>query len=408
LHKQILRLDPEPVGGGAVVIMQDADDWRCRPIICRRYAGVQGTQSVYPTEVRMVMVAGEITNQVNVRTKVYTDCMSVVSATNKPRITHLTKDNAMGVHLGMITMMRNSMLDLHHVKAHADAKMASEWTRSQWGNFIADNVAAGRYNHPLMPRNIVVEECSMYDAEDWFRKSNRIYLVGKDGLALSQPINTLVSKNRINKYFSERAAVSQNVDRTRWVEPTIKLATRAASSLSYQYMQLRLRYDKSYHGGNERRDGGEGLCPLCGEEDSLSHIAAHCQNRESAAIRKVCNRKILKLKAKMPPDEMTFITALSSSAVSKPDQGWTGVLSKDTVAELGILATRFTPDQVKKMKTAAVAVIKMRQEALGNMWRARARQVREEAVVVGRRRTLPVSGDNGIALGDYFPRDGVG
>jgi hypothetical protein len=338
--------------------------------------------------------------------------MSVVTATRKKNRQHITRDKPMGTHLAMISDMRQRNMQLAHVKAHADEKDSYMWSQQTWGNFIADNAAAGRLDHRLMPSNIIYENYQMLDSEKWFRANTPYYITHNSGLHISRSIMSLVSEKRIQRYLNNRATISNNADRSRWVNTTVKLAAKAATSLPHKYMNFRLRYDKSYHGGNQRRDGQEGLCPLCNLPDSLNHIAQHCHNPHSDRIRYAYQKRIEDTIDDFDDDERPFLNKLNDIAVTSPEQGWTGMYSATSVDSVQELAAAFDPSQVRFLKKALKSIVADRQQALGHMWKARNRQAREIGLDPPRRTNISPRRRSGnktrVVTHGYLPRDGIG
>jgi hypothetical protein len=296
----------------------------------------------------------------------------------------------MAIELGIIARYRrDGVFTLEHVKSHADEALAGGWTRQQWGNFLADNVAAGRYTHPMMvPLDLEIIEVPMELSEYPVTSTAGWYLEGQDGAPITRTLSSIVSRARISRYLLDRVPVSRHVDRTRWVRPTVTLSAKAAAGLDAPYMNNRLMFDKVYHGGNRARDGGDGACDLCGAEDSLSHIAGACTQRDLVRIRRSVERKVTSVVGEHPA-ATTVLNAVRRATMRHPDMGWTGMLSSAVVDSMAAVCATLTPVQVAVARAAVLKVTKARRKGLALLWKTRARVVAAAAVAERRRPARP-------------------
>jgi hypothetical protein len=373
-QNKVFMLSASPRAAGAVVFLEDNDEWMLKKIVCYRYVGLEDVDSVYPVEVRMVLAAGDMADQLGGGVRVFTDCNSIVQATKRISRKLLTRDNAMAVELGIIARYRHeSVFHLEHVKSHPEEALADSWSRQQWGNFVADSVAAGRFTHPMLARlNVDIIEVPMGLSEYPVTSTAGWYLEGEDGAPVTRTLASIVSRAKIKKYLNDRVLVSKHVDPTRWVDPTVSLSAKAAVGLEAPFMNNRLMFDKVYHGGNRGRDGGDDTCDLCGERDSLSHIAGVCTQRDLVRIRRSVERKVTSITGQHPA-AIPVLNAVRRVAAQHPDMSWTGMFSSAVVGSLSGVCATLSPIQVAVAKSAVLKVTKARREGLALLWKTRAR-----------------------------------
>ena len=181
-----------------------------------------------------------------------------------------------------------------HVRAHPEVRKPdrSTWTHDDWGNFIADRVAAkdwsGLSRAGLNVRSITVSAPTvlrdLLGPDQW-------YLSSHDGTPLPfTGLREAINNHRLRKYLSDRDAYrAQRKAPPKWYSNTMQFAARTADlqhmTIGQRAVAVRRIWDKGWHGGNRCKDkrlipGSKPYhdaeaCDLCGEPDSANHWHHH-------------------------------------------------------------------------------------------------------------------------------------
>jgi hypothetical protein len=279
--EKVFQLPPSQlVGGGAVVMINDIENWRNEPILCTRYKlGGNLVPSVYPIEGMMVYQACQRLKQYGSGGTIYTDCESVVKASDESKRGSV-KDCGIINLLREIRQARTSGIKIQHIRAHAERRSESIfWSSEEWGNYIADRVAEGDYYNPnFAGLELIIDEKELWEStEELFTKHWHITI---DGHPIVTTLRSLVSKKRMDIYLKHRQETGES---KRWVDSTLQLSVKATKSIEHGAV-TNLRFDKFYEMNRAKyQDPGE-PCKFCGKEVSLEHLLT-CESIEQNTIR---------------------------------------------------------------------------------------------------------------------------
>ena len=243
-----------------------------------------------------------------------------------------------------------------HVRAHPEVRKPdrSTWTHDDWGNFIADRVAAkdwsGLSRAGLSVRSITVSAPTvlrdLLGPDQW-------YLSSHDGTPLPfTGLREAINNHRLRKYLSDRDAYrAQRKAPPKWYSNTMQFAARTADlqhmTIGQRAVAVRRIWDKGWHGGNRCKDKrlipgskpyhDSEACDLCGEPDSANHWHHRCLHGPSADIR---TQVLAKFHDQVTSYSDTPFAALATALEhllltdSDPACIWTGNLNDHQLAPL--------------------------------------------------------------------------
>jgi hypothetical protein len=173
------------------------------------------------------------------------------------------------------------------------------WTIDDWGIFIADYAAAGRWKELQdLHIQITIQNISAQEAYSSTVTAGQWYWGNQDGLPVEVlSLKDVVAKHRMPKYLDDRDDNRMGDGRPAYWRGIplehIALAFDIAKGTIGSIMRLiRIIFDKGWHGGNRRKGFPNGLeqdlagrCEICLRQDSQYHWLSECCYPEATAIR---------------------------------------------------------------------------------------------------------------------------
>jgi hypothetical protein len=347
--EKVFQLPPSQlVGGGAVVMINNIENWRNEPVFCTRYKlGTNLVPSVYPIEGMMVYQACQRLKQFGGGGTIFTDCESVVKASDESKRGSV-KDCGIVNLLRGIRQARTSGIKIQHIRAHAERRSESVfWSSEEWGNYIADRVAEGDYYNPnFAGLELIIDEKELWEStKDLFTKHWHLTI---DGHPIVTTLRSLVSKKRMDIYLKWR---HENGISKRWIDSTLQLSVKVTKSIDHGAI-TNLRFDKFYEMNRAKYQNPGDPCKFCGKEISMEHLFA-CESNEQSSIRmqyeyktrcvteeeEICNPVVHKV--------MEILRKLETIV---PVQVATSVFSKQTVQQITELFDDMSDKDIKLLK----------------------------------------------------------
>ena len=298
------------------------------------------------------------------RPHIVTDCQSLVH-----RIQHLAGGSVEAQRLhyvnpyySQIPMRRNGsehglyirfLLD-HHMdyflrwqKAHAErysSKPMHQWSISQFGNFIADQIASGRETTARSHlRSLVIHRMA---PSQLLASTNRFKIISSDGspfLGSPGDIVKAACKQSLKAYFLQRAHKRVHGYRE-FVDLQWPLAGRILTKIPQEYHRFAMSiiYDKLPHGAFLAKIASRGAshdpvdCPLCqpATQDSQDHMFQSCHHPSLQTIRAEMSRALYHLIDPSSPDQYILRSHIDALLVPTPDH-------LDARALIGLLPTQY-------------------------------------------------------------------
>jgi hypothetical protein len=179
--------------------------------------------------------------------------------------------------------MRDSECMVKHVYGHPERRHRglpqSSWSEEQRGIYVADRVAGGEDMCQSIGDSQIMNWLS-------FRMQLRLLV---NGTVLIEDCLKLHETRMVDTYLADRdrsRAESVPPRPPRWAGTTTTLMS-AMYKGKPPGQSMRMCFDKTWHGGNKWKGGGDSSCSLCtGNMESQKHILRECRH-EMRVIRRV-------------------------------------------------------------------------------------------------------------------------
>ena len=297
----------------AIIIKDDTSNWKRKPVIAVHIDQGQSLRpdSVYSLEFLALAGALQLSQHSPDLLDVASDAKSIIELlpNRRNRLQNVTKD-----HHYLLQCIDNALHSgarlPYHVAGHAERRKPAKnaqgcygdtWTKDDWGNWIADRVAASDYDtltsHGIRLTLITVQARDIYDS---LAAPGQWYIGDKDGRpVLPAGVTTVAAESLATLYHQERDAFRIKGGRDPMWE-TDSTMTHAAeifqlrrASASHASTKTRIIYNKGFHGGNRAKDdsltpeekSNIGACILCQQPDSQDHWLHTCPHSTVDKIR---------------------------------------------------------------------------------------------------------------------------
>ena len=288
---------------GGLVMMADSLDWWKDVRILRVVGGADiGATSAYTMETLMATLSMILSRSRGQRELTASDCKAAVST-----LSHAEEKGRKASATHMLLLDAAASADLagapvpRWVRSHPERRLVDKtlWTIDDWGIFIADYAAAGRWKELQdLHIHITIQNISAQEAYSSTVTAGQWYWGNQDGLPVEVlSLKDVVAKHRMPKYLDDRDDNRMGDGRPAYWRGIplehIALAFDIAKGTIGSIMRLiRIIFDKGWHGGNRRKGFPNGLeqdlagrCEICLRQDSQYHWLSECCYPEATAIR---------------------------------------------------------------------------------------------------------------------------
>jgi hypothetical protein len=270
------------------------------------------------------------------------------------------------------------------------------WSDDQWGNFIADRVAEGDVDNPLLRNiDIQVEDKPMKDAFRPILLSGWHIMEGDQ--LLVKPIRSIVPIKRFENYVANRDKDRADPDK-KWQGSTMELAVKASATVLPRAAVHSIMFDKSFELNSVKYGADAEKCVLCGQDESLAHllecksdIQAGHRTRMRRAVRNVTEQEELE-----NPNIYHAMNRLRELELLAPVQAATSVFTKHSVAFLKEAFECLSEQEVKVCKKLLIRRGKIQMTMLVNMYIARSKKTLQNVVLP------PTTVINRVSPTDFF------
>ena len=287
--------------------------------------------SVFPMELISIVAALRLTKGVMGLRKLYSDSKAALTLLAKPDWLPYwsRKDNLAVLQAGV---MLSKGRTLEHVRSHVEQRKPSRssWLPSEWGNWIADKIASG-VEASLDGYEVrwVEVKCSKILSD--ICEDGMWHLTALDGVvALASPEKTIMCVNN-SEYLekrdyehAKRLNLSVDPPALYWRDASVAFAAKAWGmahrSIPMAARAQRVIFDKLWFSWNVAKGvpGTEVVCPLCGQDDSLSHLIQRCPAASCAIIRNEGIEAIDELAILLDPASKWLSNTLVQMATTNP------------------------------------------------------------------------------------------
>ena len=287
---------------------------------------------------------------------ILSDCEAAIGAISTSIIYSPTPE------LGMITESRNQPgKKVRWTGGHPERRNAMiKWTDSDWGNHLADRVAAGE--HP--PEIKEVETIPLSSYVEKLQSSYNHWHIRKHGSAFLGSITHLAAATLSFQYYQQRdAARIKSGKPAEWFFHTAALS-QAARKTSGLTMRQKASWTRILLKKLWLHIQSPLNCPVCNEADTLDHWIIHCRDCTITAIREKTLVTIDKIPAMIPTDIALKKSILRLARTSPaPFRLWCGNLS---IADATEIAKTFPdlPQYHKNWSDMLIQVIRQLQLGL--------------------------------------------
>ena len=388
----------------AIILKDDTADWRTKPILAVHIANGADLEpeSVYTME--YLALAGAMQLSVFNIDRIHATGSDAKSVLQQLEHRRQRLQNVFHDHHYLLQCIDNALYSgapmPYYVQSHAENRKSAKdsdgcyglsWNKDDWGNWIADRVAAKDYDilrkHKLNIRHITIDARDLYTA---LKYAGQWYIGYQNGRPVLPKGAASVIYSSLNaQYLVERDEFRlKRGDLPKWVRDSsmphsamVYRLTRAGAAIAS--MKSRIIFDKGYHGGNrakndrltdsERTKTRE--CVLCGLPDSQDHWLHSC---DFPACRKIraevltdLNKKLLdyrELSALHRQLGQGFKDVLTTTA--EPARIWTGNWSTCQIASLSAMYnTELTRDlEMSKLEAILGPLERILADGAINLW----------------------------------------
>ena len=351
----------------AIIIKDDSSMWRRKPVIALHISDGHelDPQSVYTMEYLALAGALQLSSTDGRLLNIGSDAESVVNLLPKrcKKLNHITKDHHYLLQCADNFLHRGAQLP-YAVESHAETRKPQKdahgrygqtWTKDDWGNWLADRVAAEDYDilsqHGINVIQFRIKATTMYDL---LLSHGQWYLGDRNGKPIPPAgLDDIAARHLATAYHQERDEYRIRDGRVpMWehnstMEHAAEVYQLQSASSSKASTITRVIYNKGYHGGNRAKDSklqpeGKiriGKCLLCQHQDSQDHWLHHCPNRVLTKIREDIltniNRHLTDNRSKGPlSNQLGLAFKHILTTTSEPHRIWTANWSRDQIALL--------------------------------------------------------------------------
>jgi len=375
------------VATAAVVIMRAGDKWRDEPVVTVRVLeGGKYVDNAYPMEMTGVVLAHMIAKDIGWPYTINTDCEGLFKTltSSKEARDFTRRDNCVLLQAG-----KQGKENLRWVRAHPERTGKSEqaWSKDEWGIFLADRAAAGKYDQ--WPSDILAMKFSVKMEEvlaNQVKERQWIWVDDKDC-----PITDTVSKRVKKARMEEYLVVRDRLRAVRDKEPKWKgtCALFAAHQFEMRGMDVgeraraaRLVWDKGFHGGNINKYGilGSAECVMCGEEDGARHWMVECQHPDCVVLREDARQQLETNLSEINNEdgkERALMECMWDMAMEHKDADriWTGLWGQSLGQEIEgkVQIGTVCWDEVMRLQGAAMTVGRILAKTATALWELKER-----------------------------------
>ena len=304
--------------------------------------------------------------------RVLTDCQSLVKWINKPRprMSHTSATTLLGV---ARDLSRSTATPVGYCKAHVERRTrdVADWTFEETGNYLADRAASGDETailelYPqahIISESILTASLELLDQADW-------HLTLTSGSPCTPSLRAAQQAAHSKEYTRLRDS-RHNDDDPLWKHASVQHAAAVWGLTHLSQVQRaranRIIYNKHWFPWNTARYGltfddiiNDGLCPLCGELDSLAHLIFLCNDVTCRRVRRYGRRTVERVMETYDTTETGGDMNVAMNAViwNGPfASAWTGVWHQHQrdrlIVELDRVQSPLMVDNKIKQKRAA-------------------------------------------------------
>ena len=298
--------ETDTLSSASIILKDESPQWKTHPVyIIHIHDGAAlQAQSAYTMEFVALAAALKIQQSGCTTMPIGSDANSIITLLphRHHRLKQCMSNNAIPLQCADNCLHNGCPMPVH-VESHPERRKPgdkSDWTNSDWGNFIADRAAALDYTtlHSLGidTRTIHVPAKDIYNG---LLQDNQWYI----GYANGDPVLPHGLAHHIEELDFKKYLQDRDNHRTNRSEPpfwtnnslryTCNVFRTSSTPMSSLPPLCRLIYDKHWHGRNRRKDDAlssqeqeeTGKCILCNSPDSQEHTFQHCTHKHLVALR---------------------------------------------------------------------------------------------------------------------------
>ena len=396
----------------SIIIKDDSHNWKSKPVLAiyiDEGSGI-GSDSVFTME--YLALAGALQATVASEGRLHatgSDAKSVLDVLTgrRQRLQAVTKDHHFLLQCVDHYLYKGASPPFHirsHVERrkpakHPNGQLGATWTNHEWGNWIADRIAAqdisGIVKQGIKFHMITVKAKDLYSQLPY---EDQWYIGDRTGAPVyPRGVHAVMQETLHLHYLTERDAYRiERGELPKWehdstMEHAAIVFELSRSSPAEAAAKTRIMYDKGFHGGNRAKDDSltqeernhVGQCLLCHCQESQNHWLHHCSfgamhNLRMEIFAKL-NRTLLQYREKSALHRQlgtAFKNILMTTA--EPARIWTANWSKTQISELGSLVC---PELLTNLGSKTISSIllpleKILAEGALNMWQCKMAQER--------------------------------
>ena len=337
-----------------LVITTASANWRQEPITTFSIPdiGDHGVDSAYPAEMSAIVLARGLEARTGRRLHIHSDSKASINA--------LQSSRSKGIEAA--SMLRCSARDdsvsgtnLTHIKAHAEKRKKMHlWTRHEFGNHMADRIAAGadlggelrthvrgQINSYVYPMPALLRYCSQKPI---------CYIATSDGEPILRGIRPIMEQHRRDQYLHQREENSgTNIP---WGTSNLSFlgSTNAlrGRTVSLRASHVMMSHGLTYYGDRVERYNMHlhstsvhllTKCLKCQQREELNHIMLTCMEDSAINFRKTALSELNRINADaraIDPDVGTIITLIIEKAFRDGDHNmiWQGIWDEDMIRDI--------------------------------------------------------------------------
>ena len=397
----------------AIIIKDDTADWKSKPVLAIHIQGGHdiGAQAAYTME--FLALAASLQATVLADGKLHatgSDAKSVLDLIpgRRQRLQHVMKDHHYLLQSIDNSLFRGAPMPYKvpsHVERHkplkdAHGRLGVNWTKDEWGNWLADRVAADdtaslrrqgiRYHILTVPARDIYAHL-MFPGQ-WYIGDNTGFPV------LPLGVSAAIHTNLHKQYLVERDAYRiARGDLPKWEKDSSMPHSASVYGLKQAHSnslptKIRIIYDKGYHGGNRAKNTSitpaereiARTCRLCQKPDSQDHWLQECDfgplRRLRNDIMTSLNQQLLAYRDKSALHRQLSIgfkhVLMTTQA---PARIWTGNWSSE---QIDLLTNLINPTLLEKLQKTTISSIlqpleKILAEGAQNLWQCKVIQERK-------------------------------
>jgi hypothetical protein len=351
----------------SIIIKDDSSLWRRKPVIALHISDGHelNPRSAYTMEFLALAGALQLTSIDERLLNTGSDAESIVELLPKrsAKLKNITKEHHYLLQCADNFLHREPKLP-YSVESHAERRKPHKdaqgryghtWTKDDWGNWIADRIAAEDYDiltqHGINVIQFRIKATTMYELllshGQWYigdRQGKPIPPAGLDGIAARQ-LATAYHQERDE--YRIRDGREPTWEHNSTMEHAAEVYQLQSASSTKASTITRIIYNKGYHGGNRAKDSKlqpeekirTGQCLLCPHQDSQNHWLHHCSNRVLTKIREDIfaniNRHLTDNRTNGPLcNQLGLAFKHILITTPEPHRIWTANWSRDQIAQL--------------------------------------------------------------------------